>query len=368
MTPRTLANGLVGQERLLAQLDDAATRPLHAYLVAGSDPDAVVAAARALAGRLIGADERGWRLLEAAVHPDVREFEPQGLVYKVEDIRKEIVAAAMRAPVESDCLVIIVHESERLCSVSNKGAGANAFLKTLEEPAPRTVIILVTTAVDELLPTIRSRCARIDVAPVTSEQIRASLAAESFGADPPVTPDDIARAVALGGGQLARSRRLVTDLRELRHAFASAPSRLDGTGATVARLAAELDGAVTAAAAEAEVERHAELAEFDARMKDEGYDARVARSMRKAVTDRHKRMERKARIDLMLEGVAAIESVLFDALSGADWRNDDVPALDWSPRRCATAIDACRATRAALAINEKGTLHLEHLLLTLSRQ
>jgi DNA polymerase-3 subunit delta' len=358
-----LATELLGQERVVEGLDAAAERPVHAYLIVGPNGSGAEAAARYLAGRLVAADDRAWRLIEQAIHPDVVEFEPSGQVYKVEQIREAIILETMRAPIEGERKVVIVFEAERLCSTSNRGAGANAFLKTLEEPAPRTVIILVTSAADQLLPTVRSRCSRFDVSSLADATIRAALITDS---ELDLTESAVDRAVALGGGQLGRSRRLATNLSDLRLAFASAPSELDGYGATVARAAAGLDAAIAAAVAELETEQASELAEFDAEMERLGYEPRVARAQRKRLTDRQTRELRKARIDLMMEGVAAIESVIFDALSGAPPRNDDVVALTWNPRRCAEALDACRATRAAVAINEKGTLHLEHLLLALS--
>lgn len=50
--------------------------------------------------------------------------------------------------------------------------GQNALLKTLEEPPEGTVIILVTTFPDELLPTIRSRCQRVPFTPLAEEDMR----------------------------------------------------------------------------------------------------------------------------------------------------------------------------------------------------
>lgn len=353
----TLTEGLVGQERAIDWLDAAAERPVHAYLIVGPRGSGAELAARHLAGRLIGADDRTWRLIEMRAHADVVEFEPEGPSYKVDaDVRKKVIPETMRAPIEGDRKVVIVHEAERMCIIP---AAANAFLKTLEEPPSRTTIILVTSAVDELLPTIRSRCSRVDLAPISDDLIRAALDLE----EPAGT-----RVAALAGGQLGRARQLSHELADLRFAFASAPGRLDGSGATVAFVASGLDATLSAAAAELETSHATELAEFDAEMGRQGYEPRVVRSRRKQLTDRQTRQLRKARIDLMMEGITAIESVLFDELRGGIRRNDDITPLTLAPRRCAGALDACRAAREAIAINEKGTLHLEHLLLRLSVQ
>ncbi len=351
--PATIAAGLIGQERMLAVIEAAAARPVHAYLVAGPRGAGAEIAARCLAGRLLGADERSWRLIERGMHPDVVEFEPAGATYSVEELRKVIIPETMRVPVEGDYKAVIVRDAERLSA--NRSAG-NAFLKALEEPPPRTVIILVTVAVDDLLPTIRSRCSRVDLDAVGDDEVEAALIADG------VEPAAATRAAALAGGQVARARALAGRLAELRFAFASAPGRLDGTGATVAAVAADLHGELERAAEEVVAAHEAELVEFDAAMVRQGYAPREAQRLRKRVEARQKREARRARIDHMLEGLGAIESVVFDVLQGGEVRNDDIALPSWSPWVCADALAACRKTRDAVVVNEKGTLQLEHLL------
>lgn len=354
-----LIDRLVGQETVVAWIDDAVARPVHAYLIVGGRGSGLESAARMLAGRLLDADERSWRLIESGHHPDVREFRPDGASYKVEDVRERINVEAIRAPIEGDRKVLIVHETERMCSIPN---AANAFLKTLEEPPPRTIIVLLTSSPDDVLPTMRSRCSRIDLAPIGETAIVQHL----VGANPGVDLAAIERAGALSGGQLGRAERLLGEVGDVRLAFAAIPARLDGVGARAATIASELDATIGAVVERIEARHATELAEFDVRMEREGYDTRGARRQRKPIEDQHKRELRRARIDLLVEGVAAIESVLFDAMSGTKPRNDDVDLPAWSPRRCAEGIEACRRARAALTINEKGLLHLEHLLLLLS--
>jgi DNA polymerase-3 subunit delta' len=52
---------------------------------------------------------------------------------------------------------------------------ANAILKTLEEPPPRTVLVLIAHAPGGLLPTIRSRCRRLDLRPLSEQEVRAAV-------------------------------------------------------------------------------------------------------------------------------------------------------------------------------------------------
>jgi DNA polymerase-3 subunit delta' len=353
-----MATEIIGQTRAMERLRAAAQRPVHAYLLVGPRGSGIEQAAREFAALLIGvADEdRGRRLVERGVHPDVVEFEPGGASYRVkDDVRERILPEAARAPIEADRKVLILLEAERLRG--NQNESANAMLKTLEEPPARTIVVLVTSVADDLLPTIRSRCQRIDFEPVGDDVIAEALQRE--GLDP--------RVAALSGGQLARARALAGPLAELRAAFASAPSRVDGRGATALAIAEELDAQVEQAASAVAAQHTAELAEFDAEMERLGYTDRDAQRLRRRIEERHKREARRTRIDLLIEGLSAIESVYRDALAApAPPLNAGGVSLSVSPRAIAESLDACREAREAFLINEKGIMRLVALLMSLS--
>ena len=353
---------VVGQDRALDALRRAAARPGHAYLLVGPRGSGVEHAAREFAALLIGAadDERSRSLVLRSVHPDVVEFEPTGPSYQIkEDVRGRILPEAARAPIEGDRKVLVLFEAERL-SGNNIHVSANAILKTLEEPPARTVVILVTAVPDDLLPTIRSRCQRIDFDPIADAVVRAALERDG------IASEDAAVLAALSGGQIARAKALAGRLGPLRAAFASAPARVDGYGAPALAIAQELDAAVESAAAEVESQHKEELEAFDAEMKRLGYDARQAQRMLRRIAERHKRETRRTRIDLLIEGVTAIESVYRDALAApAEPLNRDLPALSVSPRAAGEALAACREARDAFLINEKGLVRLVALLMAL---
>src|SRR3954452_11107030 len=191
---------VVGQERAVELLRRASERPSHAYLLVGPRGSGVEDAAREFAALLIGVgdDERGLHLVQRGVHPDVVEFAPGGPSYRVkEDVRETILPEAARAPIEAERRVLILFEAERLRG--NQNESANAMLKTLEEPPARTVVVLVTSVADDLLPTIRSRCQRIDFASLADDTVRAALEHDGVGAD------EAATVAGLAGGQLARA-------------------------------------------------------------------------------------------------------------------------------------------------------------------
>src|ERR1700737_3665760 len=168
---------VIGQDRAVALLQRAATRPLHAYLLVGPRGSGVDDAARYFAAAIVApdGDERAVRLALRSMHPDIVEIEPEKRVISVAQARG-LTGGGARASVEADRKVIILLEAHRLSDES-----ANAILKTLEEPPPHAHFILVTEAPDELLETVRSRCQRVDLDPLSAHTITAALAHEGGG-------------------------------------------------------------------------------------------------------------------------------------------------------------------------------------------
>lgn len=98
-------------------------------------------------------------------HPDVHRIavEENRKMIAVDQIRQMVSDATMR-PYEARSKVFIVEAADAI-----SGAGANAMLKTLEEPSRGTVFILLTRSADLLLPTIRSRSQAISIQPLFEE-------------------------------------------------------------------------------------------------------------------------------------------------------------------------------------------------------
>ena len=182
-----------------------------------------------------------------SVHPDVVEFEPGAASYRVkDDVRERILPEAARAPIEGERKVLILFEAERLRG--NQNESANAMLKTLEEPPDRTVVVLVTGAPDDLLPTIRSRCQRIDFDPIADADVQAVLEREGVAAADAAARGGAGRRSARAGARARRAARARCAPRSRRR-----PARVDGYGATAFAIAQELDGVVDEAAAAVEV-------------------------------------------------------------------------------------------------------------------
>lgn len=104
--------------------------------------------------------------------------------------------------------IAIIDEAECL-----NEEGSNALLKTLEEPPPGSVLILVAASIDLLLPTIRSRCQVVSFQPLSPAEVKTVLSRES----PAELPADIDAVVALAEGSLLTASQLLDpELRQQR--------------------------------------------------------------------------------------------------------------------------------------------------------
>ena len=93
-------------------------------------------------------------------------------VIRVEDVRKAIPFFGSTAG-EGGWRITIVDRADEL----QYPQASNALLKILEEPPPRALLLLVSEAPGRLLPTIRSRCRRIELRPLSAENVACALAA-----------------------------------------------------------------------------------------------------------------------------------------------------------------------------------------------
>jgi DNA polymerase III subunit delta' len=359
-------DGVIGQEQAVGLLRRAVERPSHAYLLAGPRGSGVLEAARCFAAALVCPDGgcgacNACRRARSARHPDVIEVEPAGTFVVVDQV-EEIMKEAFTSPFEAERKIIIVTEADRM----NEPA-ANKLLKTLEEPPARTHFLLLSEAPDELLPTVRSRCQRIDFAALSDADVAAALVASG------VEPQAAAAAARLASGRLDRARSLAgpvpgatkasgaatevpagVGLAALRAAALEVAASLDGTGAAAALGAEALQAVLTDGLAGLERHQKAEAKALESELTDAGYPDRLARRLRRDLEQRQTRAARRARTDALAEIVTALEWFYRDALvagSGA----------------AVSALDACAQARqvivARTAINE--ALLLEHLLVHL---
>ncbi len=163
------------------------------------------------------------------VHPDVLIVEPgdSGAI-KIDQVRDIVDRAAYR-PFEGRRRAVIIDDADALVP-----AAQNALLKTLEEPPPSSVFMLVTARPDVLLPTVRSRCPQLRFRPLPASDIARVLVARGYS-------EHEARAVAaMAGGSIGRTLEASAD--ELVEARDLA-QRVLAHAATTGDAARRLDGA-----------------------------------------------------------------------------------------------------------------------------
>ncbi len=302
----TLWSTVVGQGPAVALLRQAAAQPVHAYLLVGPPGAGRTEAARAFAGTLFaGTDlagngsseddfekQRHRGLAAIGQHPDLILVEPEGRSLLVAEAER-ITLEGWRSPIEADRKVVVIDRFD-----TAEPAAASSLLKTIEEPPASTVFVLLAEEVPDEHVTIASRCVRVDLPPLPDQVVADALMAEGVAAD---RADELAKASA---GSVARARLLAVDPAFLgrRNAWQSVPDRLDGSGAVVAVLVAELRGLIDEAQKPLEGRHCIELEALTER--EESFGARG--SGRRQLVDRHKREIRHHRDDELRFGLATL--------------------------------------------------------------
>jgi DNA polymerase III subunit delta' len=258
---------LVGQDRVVAQLTAAArdadayvtavergedagvaaalagSSMTHAWLFTGPPGSGRSTAARAFAAalqcrspdRALGGEPgcgfcEGCHTALVGTHADVEAIRTELLTIGVKETR-ELVRRAQLSPAVGRWQVIVMEDADRL----TEGAG-NVLLKAVEEPAPRTVWLLCAPSVEDVLPTIRSRCRHLSLRTPPVAAV-AEVLMRRDGIDP-----DAARGAARATqGHIGRAKRLATDerARARRAAVLRLPERVGDIGGCL-RAAQEL--------------------------------------------------------------------------------------------------------------------------------
>jgi DNA polymerase-3 subunit delta' len=217
---------LVGQRRVVESLRGAAagTAMSHAFLFTGPPGSGRSNAAVAFAAALQCEEHppgcgtcHSCHTVLAGSHADVTVVRTDRLSIGVDEVR-DLVRRSALAPVGRRWQVMIVEDADRLTEQA-----ANALLKAIEEPTDRTVWMLCAPTVEDLLPTIRSRCRLVTLATPSPEEV-ADFLVRTDGVDPALA-SYCARA---SQGHIGRARALARDegARNRRKEVVSIPARL----------------------------------------------------------------------------------------------------------------------------------------------
>ncbi len=329
--------GVVGHASLLALLEADAAGPAQAYLFVGPASVGKATVARRFAGLLLcpGADSGCVRRVLAGTHPDLSLVEPDGRTALTVDQARATVARAVLAPVEGERKVVLIEEAGLMTEEA-----ASALLKTLEEPSPTTIFILVAEAEDDLPPTIASRCRSVHFGRVTDEEVVAAL--EERGVD----PEQARRAAAASGGRPGLALMLATQpaVAEFRRAWLTVPERLSPQPGRAFLLAEEL-----ATAAEPLLDA------LDQRHRFERDQTEAESPLGRTVKERQERERRRASGALHTTGLEILASWYRDSAAaqlGAPVRNRDIPVAALTALTPAAAVAAAGRVLDAIAALE----------------
>ena len=370
-------SGLVGQAPLVVTLERAVagTDMNHAWLFTGPPgsgrSNAAVAFAAALQCEQGGCGEcHACRTALAGSHADVSVTRTEKLSIGVDEVR-DLVRRASLAPVGHRWQIMIVEDADRLTEQA-----ANALLKSIEEPTARTVWLLCAPTVEDVLPTIRSRCRLVVLRTPSPPDVAEFLTRR----------DDVPEAIAsfaarASQGHIGRARALARDegTRNRRRAVVSIPTTLNSLGACMNAAASLFDTT--------KEEAEAITAGLDADEKhdlDESYGVvergRRPRSYSPALRELEKGQKLRAKrrhLDVIDRGMMDMVSVYRDAIAlqtGAksalvneEMRVDLVELASRStPEENLRRIDAVFSTREnLLEFNAAPLLALESMMIAL---
>ncbi len=375
----TVWDDLVGQEAAVAVLSRAAAGQghamSHAWLITGPPGSGRSNAARAFAAAL-ECDRGGCgvctscRTALSGAHPDVTVVRTEQLSIGVDEVRTLVRRASM-SPTLGHRQVLVVEDADRITE-----RGADALLKAIEEPSPRTVWLLCAPTLDDVVATIRSRCRHLHLATPTHAAV-ARLLVERDGVDPAMA----SFAARAAQGHVGRARHLARDeaSRIRRHEVLQLPAQLTSLGACL-RAAANVVSASADEATASTTDRDArELAELNEAL---GFGTKGARPRNAASQVKDLEDQQKARVKrLQRDGLDRVLSELTtyyrDVLAvqlgaGAPLVNLEQDATIRalarrdSPVATMRRLDSILAARTALETNVAPLLAMEALFIDLA--
>lgn len=148
--------------------------------------------------------------IDKGIHPDVHLFDYEDIkTIKVDNIRDDVEKNVYLSPFESEFKVFIIDDAERM----NFNA-QNAFLKTLEEPPKNSVIILISSLSDQIIPTVKSRCQIINFNKLANKEVEHFLESTME-----LDSEQIKLIVRISDGSIGKALEIDNDFLELRSEY-----------------------------------------------------------------------------------------------------------------------------------------------------
>ncbi len=205
-------DSLVDQERIISALNNALTASdssgqemTHAWLFTGPPGSGRSNAAKSFAAALVcksGGCGECTDCITAlkGTHPDVEILDTRGVSIKIDEIRELVSRSAWGASI-SPWRVVVIEDCDRMTE-----AAANALLKALEEPASQTVWLLCAPTLQDVIPTIRSRCRHLNLKTPSASEI-AKFLETTLG----TSKSDSELAARISHGHIGKARGFLKD-------------------------------------------------------------------------------------------------------------------------------------------------------------
>lgn len=374
----TVWDEVVGQAPAVAVLERAVRDPesmTHAWLFTGPPGSGRSVAARAFAAALQCAEGgcgtcRECRTALDGTHADVTLVATEGLSIKVKDAR-DLVQEAARRPSLGRWRVIIIEDADRLTEPA-----ADALLKALEEPTPRTVWMLCTPSPEDVLVTVRSRTRAVRLRTPAPADV-AELLHRRDGMDMPMA----LYAARAAQSHIGLARRLARDegARRRRHDVLTLTTKIRTVGeavnaASVIASIADEEGA--AGSAERDAAERARLLETLGADPGARTQPPHIRSQLKALEDEQKVRAKRFMRDMIDRALIDLLSVYRDALVATSGASVELVNADHSgvidqvrsalsPEQILHAMDAIGLARERIEANVPPLLALEAMAVSL---
>jgi DNA polymerase III subunit delta' len=291
------------------------------------------------------------------------------LSIRVAEIR-ELVRRAAMSPTTGRWQVMVVEDADRLTEQA-----ADALLKSIEEPGARTVWVLCAPTVEDVVPTIRSRCRLLVLRTPPTEAVAQMLETRD-GIDPGLA----GFAARAAQGHIGRARALARDerVRERRAAVLAVPFGLRDLGACLTAAAGLVDAAREEAketTAEVDARERAEL-EQALGVGTKGVRNREATAALKELEEQQKARAKRWERDVLDRSLVDLMALYRDVLvhqtgAGAELVNNELRrqieqlAAHGTPEQTLHRIDALAACRQAIETNVAPLLAAEATMVAL---
>jgi len=340
-------------------------RPAHAYLLHGPAGSGKRDVARDFAAQLLArgvADPDNARVRVAhGAHPDLTWVAPSGAHEMLRrDVDEAVVSAAARTPFEAPHRVFVLERADTM-----NDEAANALLKTLEEPPPYVVLLLLTDRPGQVLPTIASRCQGVRFDPLPTAALAQRLQSRGVA---PEAAEACAR-LSLGDGERALALALGDGpaLRARAEAFARAPlhGRAEQAWKPLLEQARALGAAARGQVEAALAEELAFLPKKEHRRRETEFTERARRAERRAETQAIDHALQLA--GLWYRDLACVAAGAPELAHHADRTEALAEDAGRTPAALRTALELVDDTRARLAFNVTYELACEALSYRLER-